>query len=100
MQTKIGVRSSFVCETVMPGICRLKLPFLPDHTLALPASFDSVDTSQVRFLTMDDAAAALERYEELVREELQTPSELDRFCALPDSKRPSTSQSLTEHLFS
>lgn len=86
MQTKAGVRSSFVNESVTPGVCHLQLPFLQNRTLALPPSFESVDTSQVRFLTMDDAAAALQRYEGIIREELQTPSELDRFCALPESK--------------
>lgn len=86
MQTKIGVRSSFVNPSVTPGICRLELSFLPDHTLALPPPFDNVDTSQVRFMTMDDAATVLERYEVVILQELQTPSELDRFCDLPNSK--------------
>lgn len=86
MQTKVGIRSSFVNGTITPSTCRLQLSFLADHTLALPQSFESIDTSQVRFMSMDDAAAALQRYEGVLRKELQVPSELDRFCALPESK--------------
>lgn len=85
-QSSNSIYGKYVRETVTPGICNLRLPFLPDHTLALPPSFDNVNTSQVRFMTLDDAATAMHRYERVVRKELETPSELDRFCALPDSK--------------
>lgn len=87
MQTDLSGRSFFANKSMTPGICRLQLPFLPDHTLALPPSFDRVDTSKVRSLTLKDAAAVLQRYEGVVRQELETPSDLDRFCALPESKR-------------
>lgn len=86
LQKSFGVHNSFMNPVVTPGSCILGIPFLPDHTLALPESFESVETSNVRFMTMGDADAALKRHEGIIRQELETPSELDRFCALPDSK--------------
>lgn len=86
LQKSATANSSFIRPVVTPDICRLQIPFLPDNTMDLPSSFENVDTSNVRFMNMDDAAAALRRYEGVVRRELETPSELDRFCALPDSQ--------------
>lgn len=87
LQMRLDVCSFSMHHSITPGVCRLQLSFRPDHTLALPESFANIETCQVRFMTMEDAAAALERYEGVIRKELETPSELDRFCALPESKR-------------
>lgn len=73
-------------EVVTPGIGSLLLPFLEDGSLDLPKSFDSIETSDVRSITMEDAPRILGRYEELMRKELETPSELDRFVAVPESQ--------------
>lgn len=76
---------SYVCKVVTPGFCHVQLPFADDRTLVLPESFGDIDTSTVRFLTEESAEVALRRFEGVMRQELQTPSELDRFCDLPDS---------------
>lgn len=65
----------------------MKIRLLEDHTLALPQSFDNIDISNVRFLSMDDAAVVLRRYEDVIRQEMANPSDLDRFCDLPDSQQ-------------
>lgn len=86
MQKGIEVHNSRMRQFTAPGVCRLQIPFSPDHTMDLPPSFANADTSKVKFMTMDDAAAAMQRYEGVVRHELGTTSEFDRVCALPDSK--------------
>lgn len=75
----------FVSEVVTPGVGYLDLPFLGDGKLGLPKTFDLIETSSVRPITMADAPRVLQRYEELLRQELETPSELDRFVAVPES---------------
>lgn len=80
----------FVNEVVTPGIGYLKLPFLADGRLALPNCFDLIETSAVRPVTVDDAQRVLQRYEELLRKELETPSGLDRFVAVPESQLQSS----------
>lgn len=37
-------------------------------------------------LSMDGAAVALKRYEEVLRLELETPCLIDTFCDVPESK--------------
>ena len=70
---------------ITPGVGYLDLPFLGDGKLDLPQTFDFIDTSSVRPVTMNDAPRVLQRYEDLLRKELETPSELDRFVAVPES---------------
>lgn len=65
----------------------MKICFLEDHTLALPQSFDYIDISNVICLSMDDAAVVLRRYEDVIRQEMATPSDLDRFCDSPNSQQ-------------
>lgn len=73
-------------EVVTPGICRIGFLFREDKTLKLPASIQAVDTSNVRFLTIKDTPRILERYERLLRTELEQPADIDRFVAVPEGK--------------
>lgn len=77
----------FVSEVVTPGVCYLQIPILSDKTLDLPQTLDTADISGVRSLTMEDAPRVLERYEQLLCDELTKPSELDRFVAVPEGER-------------
>lgn len=73
-------------ELVTPNICHIKVGFRDDKTLELPEIIETMDTSNVRFITMKDVARVLERYEALLRVELQEPSEMDRFVAIPEGQ--------------
>lgn len=76
----------FVSEVVTPNVGFIQLPILTDGKLDLPRAFDSIATSGVRSITMDDAPRVLQKYEELLRKQLDTSSELDRFVAIPESQ--------------
>lgn len=80
------IYDDFVSQVETPGTCHLRVPLLDDNRLDLPATIDSVDHSEVRMVTLEDAPRILQRYEEVLRQELQTPSELDRFVALPEGQ--------------
>lgn len=77
---------SYVRKVITPGFGHVKLQFSEDHRLHLPSSFDNIDISQVRFLTMERAAESLDWYEEVLRQELRDPSTYDRFSDIPDSE--------------
>lgn len=65
----------------------MRIPFEADHTLALPTSFKTIDTSKVRWiLSMDDAATALQRYEGVTRQEMMVSAELDQIFDVHDSE--------------
>lgn len=81
-----AIYNKLVSEVVTPGICRIGFPFREDKTLDLPASIQAVDTSTVRFLTIKDTPRILERYEQLLRTELEQPADIDRFVAVPEGK--------------
>lgn len=76
----------YVSEVVTPGVCYLQIPFLSDKKLDLPETFVNTEISGVRMLTMEDAPRVLQRYEDTLRVELQAPSDLDRFVALPEGE--------------
>lgn len=71
---------------VTPGVAYLELPFLNDGSLDLPKAFELIGISGVHPVKMRNAPEVLQRYEELLREQLDTPSELDRFVAVPESQ--------------
>lgn len=82
---------------VTPGVGHVEVPFLDDGKLDLPATFDSISTSSVCVVKMEDVSRVLHRYEKLLRHELQTPSELDRFVAVPEGQLlPDRERSLNE----
>lgn len=65
----------------------MRIAIQDNHSLALPQSFEDIDTSKVRWIfSMEDAASALQRYEEVIRQEMASASHLDQFFDIPDSK--------------
>lgn len=68
------------------GICYFRVPFNADKTLDLPQSFKTAETSDVRLLASSDISCILQRYEEVLRQEMKDFSEMDRFAAVPEGK--------------
>lgn len=83
-ETSSSFYDAHISRVVTPDICHLKLPLSSEGTLELPEVITKADKSEVRFLTMETAAAALQRYEGVLRKQLESPSDLDRFCDIPD----------------
>lgn len=73
-------------RAITPGYGYARIPVLADHTLALPESFDDIDTSNVRcIVSMEHAASVLRRYEGVIRREMASSSEVDQFFDIPES---------------
>lgn len=74
-------------RAITPGYGHARVPVLVDHTLALPESFDDIDTSKVRcIVSMEHAASVLRRYEGVIRREMASSSEVDQFFDIPESE--------------
>lgn len=80
------------------GFGHVRVSLLADHTFALPQLLGNIDTSKVRWIhSMTSAAAALQRYEGVIRKEMAASSEIDRIFDIPDSQ--SASRRLLAKLF-
>ena len=62
----------------------MQIPFSENKKLDLPQTVQAVDASSVQFLTPEDIPRVLMENEELLRRELQTDSDLDRFVTVPE----------------